>query len=153
MELKINGEIRTIDIEENMPLLWAVRDELNMTGTKYGCGVSSCGSCTMIIDGVATRTCVLPISAAVGKEITTIEDIAKNNELSAVQQAWITHQVPQCGYCQSGMIMATEALLDKNPTPTDEDIDAAITNICRCGTYQRIRDAVHTAAKSRKENS
>ncbi len=153
MELKINGKVHTIDIEDNMPLLWAVRDELNMTGTKYGCGVSSCGSCTMIIDGVATRTCVLPASAAVGKEITTIEGITKEDKLSAVQQAWITHQVPQCGYCQSGMIMATEALLDKKPNPTDEDIDTAITNICRCGTYQRIRDAVHTAAKSRQETS
>lgn len=150
MELRINNQIKNLDIEETMPLLWAVRDELHMTGTKYGCGVSACGACTMIIDGVATRTCVLPASAAIGKQITTIEGIEKDGKLSAVQQAWIAHQVPQCGYCQSGMILATEALLDSTPNPTDEDIDTAITNICRCGTYQRIRDAVHMAAKARQ---
>lgn len=150
MELTINNQVKTLDIEEDMPLLWAVRDELHMTGTKYGCGVSACGACTMIIDRVATRTCVLPASAAVGKQIITIEGIEQGGKLSAVQQAWITHQVPQCGYCQSGMILATEALLDSTPNPTDEEIDAAITNICRCGTYQRIRDAVHTAAHARQ---
>jgi len=124
-----------------------------MTGTKFGCGVSACGACTCHIDGEATRTCTLPASAAVGKEIKTIEGIAANGQLSAIQKAWIEHQVPQCGYCQSGMIMAAEALLDKNPTPTDEDIDVAMTNICRCGTYQRIRSAIHTAAKWRAEET
>ena len=153
MELKINGKIHSVDVEENMPLLWVLRDELNMTGTKYGCGVSSCGSCTVMIDGLATRTCVLPVSAAIGKEIKTIEAIAEDGKLSAVQRAWIEHQVPQCGYCQSGMIVATEALLDQNPNPTDEDIDVAINNICRCGTYQRIRAAIHTAAKWRNEKT
>jgi len=129
MELKINGAIRNVDVEDNMPLLWVLRDELDMTGTKYGCGVSSCGACTVQIDGVATRTCTLPASAAVGKEIKTIEGVAANGQLSAIQKAWIEHQVPQCGYCQSGMIMAAEALLDSNPNPTDEDIDKSMTNI------------------------
>ena len=153
MELKINGKTHSVDAEESMPLLWVLRDELNMTGTKFGCGVSSCGACSVMLDGVATRTCTLPLAAAAGKEITTIEGIAKGGNLSAVQKAWIEHQVPQCGYCQSGMIMATEALLDQNPNPTDEDIDQAINNICRCGTYQRIRAAVKTAAKWRLEQS
>ena len=150
MELTINGKTHTFTGEENMPLLWVLRDELNMTGTKFGCGVASCGACTVMIDGEATRTCTLPVKEAVGKEIKTIEGIEKD-KLSAVQQAWIDHQVPQCGYCQSGMIMAAEALLDKNPEPTDEDIDNSITNICRCGTYNRIRAAIHTAAKVRRE--
>jgi len=136
-----------------MPLLWVLRDMLNMTGTKYGCGVSSCGACTVHIDGVATRTCTLPVSAVAGKEITTIEAIASEGQLSAVQKAWIEHQVPQCGYCQSGMIMTAEALLNENANPTDEDIDKAMTNICRCGTYQRVRAAIHTAAKWRAENT
>lgn len=153
MELTINGKNQTVNVEDSMPLLWVLRDELNMTGTKYGCGVSSCGSCTVLLDGVATRTCTLPVSAAVGKDIKTIEGVAASGQLSAVQKAWIEHQVPQCGYCQSGMIMATEALLDNNPTPSDEDIDNAITNICRCGTYQRIRAAIHSAAKQRAEAS
>ena len=151
MELKINGKIHTVNVEAQMPLLWVLRDELNMIGTKYGCGVASCGSCTVVIDGVATKTCTLPVSAAAGKEITTIEGIAEAGKLSAVQKAWIEHQVPQCGYCQSGMIMAAEALLDQNPNPTDEDINKAIDNICRCGTYQRVRAAIHTAAKWRAE--
>jgi isoquinoline 1-oxidoreductase alpha subunit len=153
MELKINGTIKSVDVEDQMPLLWVLRDELNMTGTKYGCGVSSCGACTVMLDGVATRTCTLPVSAAAGKEIKTIEGIAADGQLSAIQKAWIEHQVPQCGYCQSGMIMAAEALLDNNPTPTDEDIDQAINNICRCGTYQRVRSAIHTAAKWRAEET
>ena len=153
MELKINGAIRNVDVEENMPLLWVLRDELNMTGTKYGCGVSSCGACTVHIDGVATRTCTLPVSAAAGKEITTIEGIAADGQLSAIQKAWIEHQVPQCGYCQSGQIMAAEALLNENPAPSDEEINQALTNICRCGTYQRVRAAVHTAAKWRAEET
>ena len=151
MNLKINGKEHTVDVEPGMPLLWVLRDVLNMTGTKYGCGVSSCGACTVHVDGVATRTCTLPVAAAAGKEITTIEGIGEAGEYSAVQLAWIEHQVPQCGYCQSGMIMAAESLLDENPDPTDEDINQAITNICRCGTYNRVRDAIKTAAKKRKD--
>ncbi|MEL6388861.1 MAG: (2Fe-2S)-binding protein [Bacteroidota bacterium] len=151
MQLKINGVTKEIDVEPGMPLLWVLRDELNMTGTKYGCGVSSCGACSVMLDGVAARTCTLPVKAAEGKAITTIEGIGSAGALSAVQQAWVDHQVPQCGYCQSGMIIAAEALLDANPEPTDADIDESITNICRCGTYQRIREAIHTAAKLRKE--
>jgi len=153
MELNINGKVQNIEVDANMPLLWVLRDELNMTGTKYGCGVSSCGACTVHIDGVATRTCTLPVSAVAGKAIKTIEAIAEGGQLSAVQKAWIEHQVPQCGYCQSGMIMAAEALLNENAAPTDEDIDKAMTNICRCGTYQRIRAAIHTAAKWRMEKT
>lgn len=153
MELKINGKMHSVEAEEGMPLLWVLRDVLNMTGTKYGCGVASCGACTVMLDGEATKTCTLPVVAVEGKEIKTIEGVAANGNLSAVQKAWIEHQVPQCGYCQSGMIMATEALLDKNPNPTDEDINLAINNICRCGTYQRIRAAVKTAAKWREEKS
>ena len=153
MELKINGKTHSVDVEESMPLLWVLRDELNMTGTKFGCGVASCGACTVMLDGKATRTCTYPAVGAVGKEITTIEGIAKEGNLSAVQKAWIEHQVPQCGYCQSGMIMATEALLDENPNPTDEDINNAITNICRCGTYQRVRAAIKTAARYREEQN
>ncbi len=151
MELTINGKTHTVNVEDQMPLLWVLRDELNMIGTKYGCGVASCGSCTVMIDGIATKTCTLSVSAVAGKEIKTIEGIAKDGKLSAVQKAWIEHQVPQCGYCQSGMIMAAEALLDQNPNPTDADINKAINNICRCGTYQRVRAAVHTAAKWRTE--
>ena len=147
--LKINGKTVNVEVEGGMPLLWVLRDELNMTGTKYGCGVSSCGACTVKIDGVATKSCTLPVANAVGKDIQTIEGVSADGNLSAVQRAWIEHQVPQCGYCQSGMIMAAEALLDQKPSPTDEDIDAAITNICRCGTYQRAKDAIHTASKLR----
>lgn len=150
MNLTINGKSHQVDVEEGMPLLWVLRDVLNMTGTKYGCGVASCGACTVHIDGVAMRTCTLPASAMEGKEITTIEGIAASGKLSAVQAAWIEHQVPQCGYCQSGMIMAAEELLDNNPDPTVEDIKSKITNICRCGTYNRIVAAVQTAAKNRK---
>ncbi|MEM7104685.1 MAG: (2Fe-2S)-binding protein [Bacteroidota bacterium] len=153
MELKINGKLHTVDVEENMPLLWVLRDELNMTGTKYGCGVASCGACTVHADGIPVKTCMLPASAFEGQEITTIEGIAEEGQLSDIQKAWIEHQVPQCGYCQSGMIMAAEALLNENPNPTDEDIDATMTNICRCGTYQRIREAIHTAAKNRQEKT
>jgi len=153
MELTINGKVHSVEVEETMPLMWVLRDVLNMTGTKYGCGVSSCGACSVMIDGVATRTCTLPIKSAIGKEITTIEGIGNQNQLSAVQKAWIEHQVPQCGYCQSGMIVAAESLLNENPNPTDEDINKAITNICRCGTYNRIRAAIHTAAKWRAEKT
>lgn len=153
MELKINGKMHTVDVEEGMPLLWVLRDELNMTGTKFGCGVASCGACTVMMDDEAVRTCTLPASQAAGKDIKTIEGVAVDGALSAVQKAWITHQVPQCGYCQSGMIMAAEVLLDKNPNPTDEDINNAITNICRCGTYNRIRAAIHTAAETRMKEA
>ena len=153
MELNINGKTIQVDVEPGMPLLWVLRDELNMTGTKFGCGVSSCGACTVMIDGVAVRTCTLPVANAQGKNITTIEGIGSQANLTAVQQAWIEHQVPQCGYCQSGMIMAATALLDEIPDPTDEDIDAKMTNICRCGTYTRIRAAIHTAAKLRSQTS
>lgn len=150
MNLNINGKSYEVDVEEGMPLLWVLRDVLNMTGTKYGCGVSSCGACTVHVDGVAMRTCTIPASAMEGKAITTIEGIAANGKLSAVQSAWIEHQVPQCGYCQSGMIMAAEELLNENPDPSVEDIKSKITNICRCGTYNRIVAAVQTAAKNRK---
>ncbi|NND34445.1 MAG: (2Fe-2S)-binding protein [Saprospiraceae bacterium] len=148
-ELTINGKKVNADVEGGMPLLWVLRDELNMTGTKYGCGVSSCGACTVMIDGIATRSCILPVASAAGKDIRTIEGLSENGNLSAVQRAWIEHQVPQCGYCQSGMIMAAEALLDQIPVPTDTEIDDAITNICRCGTYQRAKEAIHTASKLR----
>lgn len=151
MELIINGKTIQVEVEDNMPLLWVLRDELNMTGTKYGCGVSSCGACSVLIDGEAVRTCTMPVSLAIGKSIKTIEGIAENGQLSAIQKAWIQQQVPQCGYCQSGMIIAAEALLAKTPEPTDEDIDAAMTNICRCGTYQRIREAIKIAAKAKIE--
>ena len=150
MTLRINGKEYAVDAEPSMPLLWVLRDVLNMTGTKYGCGVAACGACTVHLDGVATRTCIFPVSAAEGKDIRTIESIGEN-EMSAVQKAWIEHQVPQCGYCQSGMIMAVEALLNDIPKPTDDDINQRITNICRCGTYQRIREAVKTAAQYRSE--
>lgn len=153
MELNINGKTVSVEVEKAMPLLWVLRDELNMTGTKYGCGVAACGACTCLIDGVATRTCTLAVSAVAGKEIKTIEGIASNGQLSAVQKAWIQHQVPQCGYCQSGQIIAAESLLDETPDPSDEDIDQAMTNICRCGTYQRVREAIHTAAKWRNEEN
>ena len=152
VSLRINGEMKTVDAPPDMPLLWVLRDILNMTGTKYGCGVAACGACTVHINGVATRTCILPISAVEGKEIKTIEAVGES-EMSAVQKAWVEHQVPQCGYCQSGMIMAVEALLNDIPAPTDDDINQRITNICRCGTYQRIREAIKTAANYRAEAS
>lgn len=153
MNLNINGRKVVVDVEPSMPLLWVLRDELNMTGTKFGCGVSSCGACTVHLDGVATRTCTLSISEAEGRQITTIEGVGEDGHLSAVQLAWIEHQVPQCGYCQSGMIMAAEALLKDIPEPSDEDINEKITNICRCGTYNRIRAAIHTAAKMKLERN
>jgi len=153
MKLTINGKDLDVNVEDNMPLLWVLRDELNMTGTKYGCGVSYCGACSVLIDGVATRTCTLKVSDAVGKQIKTIEGIGADGNLTAVQRAWIQHQVPQCGYCQSGQIVAAEALLDKIPEPTDDDIDATMNNICRCGTYQRVRDAIHSAAQMRKQEA
>jgi isoquinoline 1-oxidoreductase alpha subunit len=150
MTLRINGKDHAVEAEPSMPLLWVLRDILNMTGTKYGCGVAACGACTVHLNGIAMRSCILPVSAAEGKEIKTIETIGES-ELSAVQKAWIEHQVPQCGYCQSGMIMAVEALLNNITKPTDDDINQRITNICRCGTYQRIKEAIKTAAQYRLE--
>jgi isoquinoline 1-oxidoreductase alpha subunit len=148
ISLSINGQSHNADVEDSTPLLWVLRDTIGMTGTKYGCGIAQCGACTVHVDGVAMRSCSIPVSAVAGKKITTIEGIAQNGKLSAVQQAWLDHDVPQCGYCQSGMIMAVTALLKEKPKPTDADIDAAITNICRCGTYQQIRAAIHAAANA-----
>ena len=146
--LNINGKTYDVDVEANMPLLWALREQVGLTGTKYGCGVAQCGACTVHVDGAPMRSCVVPVSAAAGKKITTIEGLAVNGVLTKVQKAWIEHDVPQCGYCQSGMIMAVSALLKDKPKPTDADIDAAITNICRCGTFQQGREAIHSAAKA-----
>lgn len=149
MELDINGQpqhLADAAIDPGMPLLWALRDVLNLTGTKFGCGVAACGACTVHVDGVAVRSCVTPLSAVAGKRIVTIEALGSTEKPHPLQTAWARHQVPQCGYCQSGMLMAASALLAKNDDPSDADIDAAITNICRCGTYPRIRDAIKTAA-------
>ncbi len=145
LKLTLNGRSRTVDVEPEMPLLWVLRDELNLPGTKYGCGISVCGACTVLVDGEPVRSCTLPVSAAVGKKIVTIEGLSDRG-LHRVQRAWIEHEVPQCGYCQSGMIMAAVALLAKNSKPTDADIDAAMTNLCRCGTYARVRKAIHALA-------
>jgi isoquinoline 1-oxidoreductase subunit alpha len=144
--LTINGHPQQVDVDPDTPLLWVLRDTLGLTGTRYGCGIAQCGACTVHIDGVATRSCSVPVSVAEGAQITTIEGLATNGDLHPVQKAWIALDVPQCGYCQSGMIMAVAALLKEKPRPRDADIDAAITNICRCGTYARIRAAIHTAA-------
>jgi isoquinoline 1-oxidoreductase alpha subunit len=146
IQLKINGQTHDLDVEDDAPLLWIIRDEVGLTGTKFGCGIAQCGACTVHIDGNAQRSCVTPVSSVVGKEITTIEGISAHGN-TPVQQAWIDHQVPQCGYCQSGMIMAVTALLKNNPHPTDDDLANAITNICRCGTYPRIRSAVRELAQ------
>ena len=146
MELQINGRLVQADADAGMPLLWLLRDVLNMTGTKFGCGVAACGACTVRVDGQAVRSCVVPVSAVQGKRIQTVEALGTPDKPHALQLAWIAEQVPQCGYCQSGMLMAAAALLDKTPRPTDADIDAAMTNICRCGTYQRIRVAIKRAA-------
>ncbi|WP_421954015.1 (2Fe-2S)-binding protein [Polaromonas sp.] len=142
MELQINGQAVQADVDAGMPLLWVLRDVLNMTGTKFGCGVAACGACTVRVDGQAVRSCVVPVSAVQGKRIQTIEALGTPEKPHALQLAWIAEQVPQCGYCQSGMLMAAAALLEKTPRPTDADIDAAMTNICRCGTYQRVRLAI-----------
>jgi len=144
--LSVNGKARSITDSPDTPLLWVLRDTLGLTGTKFGCGIAQCGACTVHINGVATRSCVTPIAAVAGKRITTIEGLSPNRG-HAIQKAWIAEDVPQCGYCQSGQIMAAAALLAKHPQPTDADIDATMTNICRCGTYQRIRAAIHRAAK------
>ena len=145
--LTVNGQTHRIDAEPDTPLLWVLRDFLRLNGTKYGCGIAYCGACTVAVDGNAIRSCIVPASAAEGSDIRTIEDLDNH----PVQQAWIEHQVPQCGYCQSGMIMAAKGLLDRNPEPTDADIDVAVTNVCRCGTYTRIRAAIHTAAAKMRE--
>ena len=144
--LLINGKTYEVNAEPDMPLLWAIRENVGLTGTKYGCGIAQCGACTVHVDGQQVRSCSLPLSEAVGKKITTIEGLAANGVMHKVQQAWIDHDVPQCGYCQSGMIMAVAALLETIPQPTDEDIDLAVTNICRCGTFQQVREAIHSAA-------
>jgi isoquinoline 1-oxidoreductase subunit alpha len=143
--ITVNGSAHSFDVEPEMPLLWAIRETLGLTGTKYGCGISACGACTVHLDGRAVRSCTLPISAADGKTVTTIEGLAQDGTLHKVQQAWIAHQVPQCGYCQSGMIMAVAGLLAQTPHPTDQEIDTGITNICRCGTFARVRAAIHEA--------
>jgi aerobic-type carbon monoxide dehydrogenase small subunit (CoxS/CutS family) len=141
----VNGQKRVLDVEPDAPLLWVLRDELGLVGTKFGCGIAMCGACTVHLDGVAQRTCVLPASAVEGKHVTTIEGLAEDLK-HPVQQAWLAEDVPQCGYCQSGQIMAAAAFLKTNPDPTDADIDTHITNLCRCGTYPRIRKAIHRAA-------
>jgi isoquinoline 1-oxidoreductase alpha subunit len=146
--LTVNGQLHDIDVAPDTPLLWAIRDHVGLTGTKYGCGIAQCGACTVHIDGEAMRSCSLPVSAVEGKAITTIEGLAQNGVLHKVQKAWIDHDVPQCGYCQCGMIMAVAALLKEKPKPTDADIDNTITNICRCGTFQQVREAIHMAAQS-----
>jgi len=144
----VNGKSTQVDVEPNTPLLWVLREQVGLTGTKYGCGVAQCGACTVHVDGAPVRSCSMPVSAVEGKQITTIEGIAQGGTLHKVQQAWIEHDVPQCGYCQAGMIMAVTALLKEKPRPSDADIDAAITNICRCGTFQQVREAIHAAAKA-----
>jgi isoquinoline 1-oxidoreductase alpha subunit len=148
LTLTVNGTPHSIDVDPNTPLLWAIREQVGLTGTKYGCGVAQCGSCTVMLDGQAIRSCVIPVSAAAGKSVTTIEGLAKDGKLTKLQQAWIDHQVPQCGFCQSGMLIAATDLLAKNPKPTDADIDTAITNICRCGSFQEVRAAIHSVAKA-----
>jgi isoquinoline 1-oxidoreductase alpha subunit len=146
--LIVNGQSHNVDVEPDTPLLWVLRDTLGMTGTKYGCGIAQCGACTVHVNGVATRSCSVQLSDVAGKQIITIEGLAANGVLHKVQQAWFEHDVPQCGYCQSGMIMAVADLLKTKPKPTDADIDAAITNICRCGTFQQVRAAIHAAANA-----
>ena len=148
VRLNVNGKDYDIDVDPSTPLLWAIRENVGLTGTKYGCGVAQCGACTVHINGVATRSCGMPVSDAVGKQIVTIEGLAQGANLHPVQKAWLDGDIPQCGYCQSGMMMAVAALLKEKPNPTDADIDAAITNICRCGTYLRVRAGIHTAAKA-----
>jgi isoquinoline 1-oxidoreductase subunit alpha len=145
VSISVNGVRHSLDVPPDMPLLWVIRDELGLTGTKFGCGVGQCGACTVHVNGEATRSCVSPISGAVGKEVATIESLSHDNS-HPVQLAWVAEQVPQCGYCQSGQIMAAEALLRNHPHPSNEQIDQAMTNICRCGTYDRIRSAIHRAA-------
>ena len=146
--LTVNGQAHNVDVDPNTPLLWVLREQIGLTGTKYGCGIAQCGACTVHMDGSAVRSCALPVSVAEGKKITTIEGLATGRTLHKVQKAWLDNEVPQCGFCQPGMIMAVAALLKEKPKPTDADIDAAITNICRCGTFQQVREAIHAAAKA-----
>ena len=146
--LNVNGRTHQVDVDPSTPLLWVLREQVGLTGTKYGCGIAQCGACTVHVDGAAMRSCSVPVSAMEGKQITTIEGLASGGTLHKVQKAWIEHDVPQCGYCQSGMIMAVAALLKDKPKPTDADIDGTITNICRCGTYQQARAAIHAAANA-----
>ena len=146
--LNVNGKSRDSTAEPDTPLLWVLREQLGLTGTKYGCGIAQCGACTVHVDGQPVRSCSLPVSAAEGKQVTTIEGLAQNGALHKVQKAWIDNDVPQCGYCQSGMMMAVAALLKEKPKPTDADIDKAISNICRCGTYQQVRTAIHAIANA-----
>ena len=145
LELNVNGRAHSVDVEAEMPLLWILRDHLGLLGTKYGCGTAICGACTVHVDGQAVRSCTLPVAAAVGRKIITIEGLSAGG-LDRIQQAWIEHEVPQCGYCQTGMIMSAAALLAQNPRPTDADIDRTMTNLCRCGTYARVRKAIHALA-------
>jgi isoquinoline 1-oxidoreductase alpha subunit len=145
IKLNVNGRSYSVDVEDEMPLLWVLRDHLKLAGTKYGCGIAQCGACTVLVNGEAVRSCVMKAAQAQGKRVVTIEGLARQG-MHRVQKAWIDHEVPQCGYCQTGMIMATVALLEKKPRPTDADIDEAITNLCRCGTYARVRKAIHAAA-------
>lgn len=146
MKLTVNGQTHEIDVEDDMPLLWVLRDELGITGPKYGCGIAQCGACTVHVDGVAVRSCVMPVSGVTG-EVTTVEGLGAPGALHAVQEEWIRHQVAQCGYCQSGQIMQAASFLDLNPNPTDDQINAAMSgNLCRCGTYPRIRDAIKAAS-------
>jgi isoquinoline 1-oxidoreductase alpha subunit len=148
IRVTVNAQSHDVDVDANTPLLWVLRDHIGITGTKYGCGIAQCGACTVHVDGVAMRSCSVPVSLVEGKQIITIEGLAQNGALHKVQKAWLEHDVPQCGYCQSGMIMAVAALLKDKPKPTDADIDANITNICRCGTYQQVRAAIHAAASA-----
>ena len=146
--LNVNGKTHQVDADPNTPLLWVLREQVGLTGTKYGCGIAQCGACTVHVDGVAMRSCSVPLSLVEGKQVTTIEGLAQNGMLHKVQKAWIDHDVPQCGYCQSGMIMAVAELLKNKPKPTDADIDREITNICRCGTFQQVREAIYAAANA-----
>ena len=146
--LSVNGKTHEVDADPNTPLLWVLREQVGLTGTKYGCGIAQCGACTVHVDGVAMRSCSIPLSLAAGKQVTTIEGLAQNGVLHKVQKAWVDHDVPQCGYCQSGMIMAVVDLLKNKPKPTDEDINREITNICRCGSFQQVREAIHAAANA-----
>jgi isoquinoline 1-oxidoreductase alpha subunit len=148
VRLTINGRTHNVDVDPSTPLLWVIREQVGLTGTKYGCGIAQCGACTVHVNGAPVRSCTLPVGAAAGQKITTIEGLASGKKLHKLQQAWIQHEVPQCGYCQCGMLMAAAALLAHTPKPTDADIDAAITNICRCGTFQEVRAAIHAAAKA-----
>jgi isoquinoline 1-oxidoreductase alpha subunit len=146
--LTINGQAHNIDVDPNTPLLWVIREQAGLTGTKYGCGIAQCGACTVHVNGEAVRSCAMPVSAVEGKQVTTIEGLAQGGTLHKVQKAWVDSDVPQCGYCQCGMIMAVAALLKEKPKPTDADINKSITNICRCGTFQQVREAIHAAANA-----